>query len=166
MKKLSLIFLMAVSALFATDYKIPEHLYNYMRTTWNEDSTVLELGSGSATGHLVEHFRVYSIEDDIDFLNLYDADYIYAPLRKNWYDREAITRFAPEHYDFILVDGPRDFARRINLLENLDLFNTSVPIIINNVHEKPIYELMEKLSQKIGRPFKVYLENEKAFAVI
>jgi hypothetical protein len=45
-----------------------------------DGSTILELGSGWASGELSKHYRVYSVEHDEKWLDAFDTNYIYAPL--------------------------------------------------------------------------------------
>ena len=165
------------------DSNISEICYNFIREILPEGKTILELGSGWGTSALAKHYKMISIEHDDKWVGEYDSDYIYAPVQ--WYDNNWTTPDIPgndgwynvsmmkihlldKKYDMILVDGPPGYpnylgsGKRIGrggFYKHLDLFNTDVPIIIDDVKRKAERILMERVSKKLNRPYLV-LEDE------
>ena len=121
-------------------------------------STILELGSGKGTTRMVQNYTVYSIEHSKKWMNRYGSNYIYAPIKKGWYDIEAIKKGIPKHYDLLLVDGP---PRKVDgvkigrrpLGDHLDLFNTDVPIIVDDSDRGREMKLLKDIVEKLGRGF-------------
>jgi len=153
-------------------WSIQESCYNFITSILPEGSTILELGSGAGTGYLSQHYQMYSIENYPEWLNRYNSIYIFAPIKMynnewappdlpgeggkpqiGWYDVEAIKNGLPEKYDLILVDGPNGTFGRGGFLKHLDLFNTEVPIIFDDINREERH-LMIEVSKKIGRPYK------------
>ena len=89
-------------------FAISRELFEFIRQTLPDGSTILELGSGSGTGELCRHYRMYSIEQDKKWLNTYNSTYIHAPLKNRWYDVTILREKLPTipTYDCILIDGP------------------------------------------------------------
>ena len=132
---------------------------------WIEDnipkgSTVLELGSGKGTIRLVDSYTVYSIEHSKKWMNRYGSNYIYAPINDGWYDVEAIKKGIPDHYDVLLIDGPPRKIEGIGkvgrgkFFYNMDLFNTDVPIIVDDSDRGREMKLLDEMAEKLGRSYK------------
>lgn len=130
---------------------------------------ILEIGSGYGTRELIKHWKVYSVEDihDWAFKHACHDNYIYAPLVDDWYDLEVLKKQLPEKYDLILVDGPKGKEYRGGFIKNLDLFVTTVPIIIDDCQREVELDHLKTLSDIIGRPYEVFEErNNCKFGVI
>lgn len=94
---------------------IPAELFQWFCDNIPADSSILEFGSGHAsTKYMSRYWRMHSIEHNLEFVNLYPSDYIYAPITSGenpWYDMDIIQE-AFERRNFwkglaaILVDGP------------------------------------------------------------
>ena len=112
-------------------------------------STILELGSGASTGVLAKHYRMFSVEHNLEWVGRYDSTYIHAPLvggrgkchRGGWYDAEVLKREMPAEYNMLLVDGPP--ARipgmgvgpgRGAMLANIDIFRHDIPILLDDTN--------------------------------
>ena len=54
-------------------------------------------------------------------------------------------------YDLILVDGPGGWLGRSGFLKYLDVFNTDVSIIIDDIQRDQEFLLIKKLSEKLQR---------------
>jgi len=146
-----------------------------------DGKTVLELGSGEGTKFLLKHFTVYSVEHMTELIGKYKSNYIHAPIRKyddtylppdflgqrktsdgrlikhqlGWYDYRVLEKELPTNYDLLLIDGPTAKVGRAGFYKHLDLFNTSVPMVfddVNNVAEKM---LLENVSEKLGLDYKI-----------
>ena len=147
-------------------WSISKQLFDHICTILPEGSTILELGSGWASGEFSKHYTVYSIEHDRYWLGKYDTNYIYAPIKNRWYDSNVLKKSLPVHYDLILVDGPPELIGREGFYTFLNLFDTSAIIIFDDIHRKKDRDLMIAVAQKLERPYKVYGRPEKLYAVI
>jgi hypothetical protein len=130
-----------------------EFIINYLPS----NSNILELGSGEGTGILSQYFSMISIEHDENFINRHESKWIHAPIVNEWYDTEVVrSALSNLKYDLIIVDGPGGRAwqgktKRIGFFDNLGLFNTNVPILIDDTDREDGKELVEKLSSKLSK---------------
>lgn len=154
-------------------------------------SKVLEIGTGEGTRAFTEHFWVTSIDNDPKF-HVADSKLITVPLincramtlpnafwkhfaeATEWYDpdklREALVGV---EYDAIVIDGPSGSARRIAMWWYYErLFNTRVPVIVDDVHRRYDWAVAVKIAQvKRAQEFRVIVDYDKnggesMFAVI
>ena len=127
-------------------FNISGELLEWMKS--NLSGTLLELGSGEGTKELVKHFdKVYSVEDNKDYQNLYHDNYINIEQVGQWYNVNQLRRSLEGiKYDAILVDAPAGSARRLGFLHNLGLFNFSVPIIIDDTHRDKEAAMFRRLA--------------------
>lgn len=148
-------------------YMISEELYLYIRENLSEGSTILELGSGDGTKILSDHYKMFSIENNEKWLNKYDSTYIYAPIINGWFDVDVLKRDLPTEYDLILVDAPPAFTEeaRMGFYHNISLFNTSVPIIIDDTHRSGEKRLADNLSKHLGREYREIKSSQKSFCI-
>ena len=152
-------------------WAIPVDLFRYICTNLKPGSTILEFGSGSGTQELSKHYTMYSIEHEKYWLDKYDTNYIYAPIKNygnyRWYNIEAIIPALPKEYDLILVDGPTGTIGRYGFIHHLEWFNIEVPIIFDDIQRKPEKKLLTDMAKKLGRKFTVHrCPDGKAFGVI
>jgi hypothetical protein len=153
-------------------WAIDESCYKFIREILKDGSTILEFGSGFGTEHLCSHYTMYSIEHDKEWIGKYDSNYIYAPLKSyddtwkapdvsgensenqyGWYDPSYLIGKLPKKYDLILVDGPYSKVGRAGFLKHIDLFDSSVPIVFDDIHRKSEFELMVKVSEYLKRDY-------------
>lgn len=140
-------------------------LYEFIVFNLPKGSTIFELGSGYGTGLLSNDYIMYSVEHNIKFVNAYNSNYIFAPMKGYWYDRNVVDRHKPANYDLILVDGPigSDSKNRIGFFENIDLFDTSKMMIFDDTNREGEMILFKKvLGLFPDRKF----EHFKTFSVI
>jgi|TARA_R110000796_G_scaffold206988_3_gene323323 hypothetical protein len=146
-------------------------LYNEIKKILPEGKTILELGSGWGTSQLAKHYKMISIEDNVEWVNKYDSEYIYAPIKYydnkwtapniphniGWYDPYILqSHLKDKEYDMILLDGPAGWKGapgRAGFLKHLDLFNTNVPIIVDDVQREQEMILLEQISKTLNRPY-------------
>jgi len=137
-------------------WAINQSIVDWIESNLLFGSTILELGSGRGTEHLVSNFDVYSVEEDIKWVGYEPkSNYIHAPVLRqpiSWYDPAVLKSELPEFYDLILIDGPKN-GTRFNLLNWLHLFRTDVPILVDDIGRKKDGLLIYKLAQKLNRPF-------------
>lgn len=128
-------------------------------------SKIVELGSGNGTNILTKQYNVYSIEDDAKWIGYCkETNYIHAPLvetdyknqKIRWYDSEVISRNLPDDYDLILVDGPAGKHGRYGLLENLNIFKTDVPIVIDDTLRDHEAEIARQIAYMLNRPLYMF----------
>jgi len=138
---------------------ITEELFDWIVANVPQGSTMLELGAGHvSTKFLSQRYKLYSVEDKAEFLNIYPSTYIYAPIdtNKNWYYRKALEEDLPKEYDCILVDGPTGEGNRWGFLENLDLFRQDVPIIVDDTWRRAEKDLLLEVAKKTGKEYKLF----------
>ena len=143
------------------------------------DSTILELGSGIGTELLNIRYNMISIEEDKDFINKHPSTYIYAPLRRldknkssqigeahSWYDWEIIDRELngknPKTYDLILIDGPAHAGGRGGLYENLHLFDTTKPIVFDDIDREDDRMILELIVKKLDGDLQILSDKQTA----
>jgi hypothetical protein len=143
-----------------------------------ENKIILEFGSGAGSEILSKYHTVYSVEDNSNWVNEYNTNYIYAPLKLidelgiNWYDPDILIKNLPERYDLILVDGPVGGRGKISTREGfyhyIDMFELNDTVIIfDDVNRKNDYNHMLKVSEKFKRTFNIFDDDhKKKFGVI
>ena len=129
----------------------PESLREWIRANLDPGSTILELGSGAGTDHLAEQYQMWSVEHDPFFVGRYRSKYIHAKIKNGWYSKRTLEQELPRDYDLILVDGPPGSIGRAPFAENLDLFNTDVPIVFDDTHRRAEYYLTVAVGLAVGR---------------
>lgn len=151
---------------FSDVWSICSALYEHILEILPGGSTMVELGSGWGSGELSKHFTVWSVEHDEKWIGKYDTNYIHAPIIDGWYDVSTLKNQLPSSYDLLLVDGPPGKIGRGKFLEHLELFNTDITIIFDDVNRPAEHKLMEEVSKKLGREFYVRQCGNKKFGVI
>lgn len=155
-------------------WAIQESCFNFIREILPEGKTILELGSGHGTDALSKHFNMISIENQPEWVGKFNSKYLYVPIKqysqdymypdlpgenstyqKGWFNYNILQRELESiKYNLILIDGPNGAIGRGGFLKHLDLFNTDVPMIFDDINRKSEYELMVKVSQKLNKPYK------------
>ena len=105
------------------DWMISEELHKWILDNIKPGSTILELGSGDGTEILSKHYKMFSIENDLNWSGRFNSTYITAPLVNNWYDIDKVKSGLPKKYDLILVDGPVGNGResRMGFFHNINM---------------------------------------------
>ncbi len=145
-------------------WSIDKKLYDEMVKILPEGKTILEFGSGAGSVELRKRWKLYSIEDDKNYINNID-NYIHAPLVDDWYDAEIIKREMPD-YDLILVDGPYGGEKRTKMIEHLNLFKKDVPWILDDTNNKYVKQLLEAVSKYTQRSIQNFRGIIKSFAIV
>ncbi|MBI1858595.1 MAG: glycosyltransferase family 2 protein [Candidatus Melainabacteria bacterium] len=137
---------------------------------FKKGSVILELGSGKSTRELSKAFKLYSVEHNKKYLNLYNSDYIYAPIKNGWYDVEILKNELPANYDILLVDGPpgRNIFSpgRIKFVDNLELFFKDVIMIFDDVNRREENKLVHKINTKLKREAVIIKDGKKKACIL
>lgn len=141
-------------------------VFDYIREHVLQGSSILELGSGWVTGQLAQYYCMHSIEENEQWLYLYDSHYIYAPLCDGWYDIDVLQRELPKiTYDCIIVDGPFRKRYRRGLVDHLDLFDSRTMVIYDEVNFDVMRWVMEETARAWNHQYHVLDGDEKQFGV-
>lgn len=151
---------------FSHSWVISKKLFEHIREQLSDGSTILELGSGWGSGQLAKHYTVYSVEHDTKWLNQYETNYIHAPIKNRWYDTEVLKSQLPQSYDLLLIDGPPQSIGRSGFLKHLDLFDLSVPIIVDDVHRTTERTILNTLAKQLGRTPTIVSCGNKKFGIL
>ena len=151
---------------FDPEWAIAQSTFDYIRSILPDGKTILEIGSGWGTDFLAKHYKMYSIESNKDWVDKFQSNYIYAPIKMydsnykspdiidnfGWHDPDIIkAEIKNIKYDLILIDGPEGRIGRGGFYKHLDFFNTSVPMIFDDIGREAEMELLKKVSQKVKR---------------
>ncbi len=156
-------------------------LYKHLQKTLPEGKTILELGSGWGSSKLMEHWNLYSIETAEEWFKKFNPQSFLVPTRlvpksereshdpkgiKGWYDLEILKKALQGlEYDLILIDGPT--YGRWEFPYNLNLFDTSVPMVFDDVNRLEGQTVIKKVSLLVERSYKIYFERSRtSFGVI
>jgi hypothetical protein len=148
-----------------------EVFYDWIVNHLEKGKTILELGSGETTIKLCEDYTVHSIEHDAKFVGLAEkSNYIHAPIKQyksyRWYDVDEVKKVKNLQYDFILVDGPTGVIGREGFLHNIELFNTDVPILVDDTNRRDEMILANLLTKKLGKTQTAFGGPQKNFIVL
>jgi len=130
---------------------ISESMYRWITAHLPAGKHILELGSGDAsTRFLSSSYRMTSVEHNPAYVNKYRSRYIHAPIVNGWYDTAILETQLPRDYDLILVDGPVGSEPRAGFKNNLGLFKTNVPIIIDDTWRDVEKQMAVDIAAKYG----------------
>jgi len=162
----------------AAGISINENCVEYIKKILPKGSTILELGSGEGTTWLADAgYTMYSVENQPEWFDRYPNHTTYINCRNKmyddvytapniigddgakdggWYHPDDIFPNLPKSYDLILVDGPggRPWGRG-GFWKHIDKFNTDVPMIFDDISRIPDSEVMERVSEYVGRDYEV-----------
>lgn len=152
-----------------------------IRATIPSGSTILEMGSGAGTIQLSEHFKMYSVEHVPEWQNkfplcttyincrikMYDDEYTAPDISNNrgWYNPSDLEPNLPESYDLILIDGPGGYHGRAGFLKHIEMFNTNVPIVFDDINRKPDFDHMISVAAYLNKPYEI-LTTDDAVGII
>ncbi len=148
---------------------ISRELYGWIESYLPVDKTILELGSGWGTSKLMEKWNVWSIEHNEDWFKKYNPQsflvHMSAPKEDGWYEREALKKALDGlEYDLLLIDGP--WYGRQHFPEHLDLFDTRVPMVFDDVSREMGMKVIRTVSTMVGREYLIIGGGRSIFGVI
>lgn len=137
-------------------WSIDQAVFGWILSNFRVGSRILELGSGWATGELARYYKMTSVEEHDTWIGKQDSTYIHAHSLNGWYDRETLQRELPSvDYDLLLIDGPHQTHRK-GLMSNLDLFDWSKSVIVDDCQESEFMNMAKELSENhCKRPMQV-----------
>jgi len=158
----------------AAGISIDENCVEYIKKILPKGSTILELGSGEGTTWLADAgYTMYSIENQPEWFDyypnyttyincrtkMYDSEYTAPeniPEQKGWYHPDDLFPNLPKEYDLILIDGPGGSPYgRGGFYKHIDEFNTDVPMIFDDINRIADSEVMELVSNYVGRDYHI-----------
>ena len=157
-------------------WAIDDELYAHIRKILPAGSTILELGSGDGTGRLAEHYKMYSVEHDKQWMNKYNSTYLYTPLSwhkrvKNhkgdrWYNATILrSHLVGLKYDLLLVDGPPE--SRVGFVKYFDLFDKKAIMVFDDLQRDRDRKIVLSVATKMRLPYVMYgAGSKKLFGVI
>ena len=161
---------------------ISKNCFELIRSILPEGKTILEFGSGFGTTQLAKHYNMYSVENQIEWQNahlssttyincrskMYDNEYTAPnlPGNKGWYHPDDLFSQLTESYDLMLIDGPGGGKwGRAGFLKHIDRFNTSVPMVFDDINREPEMLLMKEVAKYVNRPYQI-LESDSGIGYI
>ena len=143
-------------------------LFKHIQEILPEGKTILELGSGWGSSKLMERWNLYSIENQKKWHGKFNPQSFLVPTthQLGWYDTVILKTVLQDlKYDLILIDGPW-FGREF-FPNNLDLFDTSVPMVFDDVNRELGQTVIKRVSETVGRPYEIYHANSRvSFGVV
>jgi len=127
-------------------------VFEFILKRFQNKNVVVELGAGlCSTEAFSKFYEVYSVEDNPNFINLFEnVNYILSPIKNYWYDREIVLDNLPKKIDLVFVDGPSGSGNRNGLLDNLDLFE-NCSFIFHDTYREPEKKLAIDVAKKLNR---------------
>jgi hypothetical protein len=137
-------------------------LFQFIIDEFKEGSTIVELGSGyCSTKAFSLYFNTYSIDENPDYLHIFNyVNYLHAPKRDGWYDRELVKEFLPEKYSLVFVDGPLGEGNRNGLISNIDIFDKDSSFIFHDTFRDPEKKLALEVARILNRDVIFYEKND------
>lgn len=147
-------------------WMLPKESIDWIFEKIPKGSTILELGSGYGTEILSKSYKIYSIEQNEDWLYKFDSNYIYAPIKDGFYSRDCLENI-PKNYDLLIIDGPtKSSGGRLGMIDNIDLFNLDCAILVDDVHREDELKLLVTISEIVKRDYIIIFCDNKKFGVI
>ena len=172
-----------MSDMIGKPWVMTDKTFGFITHILPDGKTVLELGSGYSTENLSKHYTMYSIEHNKKWIGKGNSTYIYASvieykdgeapdvpglekldhkIQIGWYDPEVVKNgLQGIKYDLIFIDGPTGRVGRAGFFKYIDLFNASVPIVIDDVVRIGEFILMKKIANYINQSYYVIPDSTK-----
>ena len=146
-------------AILPKNMAISNQVVEHIKENLPEGSTILEFGSGRGTEILSKTFNMLSVEEDLDWVDRYDSEYLHAEIKEDWYDIEKVNNFIKDKsYNLVLIDGPAhgDRNKIVELISNGKLkLNTNVSYLIDDVEREDGMKLLESIVKLLNREAEV-----------
>ncbi len=141
---------------------IEKCLFDFILKEFKEGSTIIELGAGyCSTKAFSNYYNTYSIDENIQYINLFpNVNYLHAPKKNDWYDRDLVKNFIPSEYSLVFVDGPSGEGNRNGLIKNIDLFKSNVSFIFHDTYRESEKNLAITIANNLNREVEFYTEGD------
>jgi hypothetical protein len=159
-------------------WRLSNEVLIWIVNNFNEDSIIIELGSGLGSKILSEKFQIWSIEHDKEWVGKYpNINYIYSPLKvldtQECYDFDSIQKDLPiDEADLLIIDGPPGIIGRSGVLKFMHLFDKIPTIIVDDIHRQEELMIANAIVDLTGGVLKGYECNgegslsKRKFAII
>lgn len=135
---------------------------DYVKSNYEPSTVLLEIGAGHrSTKAFAEYFdKMYSIEHNSQFCNIYHKNYIQIPLATDgWYDSQKFSEALKVDYSLIILDGPvggfdPPFIKRLDKIfrkgfcRHFDEIKRNVDIIVDDTcrdwYEKDVVKFLSE----------------------
>ena len=149
------------------NWAISNELFQWIKNNLPEGKTILEFGSGTGTIELTKYWKVYSVEQNKQWVGKAPlSNYIHAPLKNEWYDEEIVFNNIPKNYDLILIDGPAGSDFRGGIDKHFHKLKSDIPIILDDTHREKDKNHAIKLAKQLGKEWIELKGWQKNFIVI
>jgi len=141
---------------------IEKIVFDYICDLLPEGKHILELGSGYvSTFAFSTRYKVTSIEENEDYINtIENVKYIHAPIDESgWFDAQKVYDGLPMTYDLIFIDAPCGGGKRSGFLDNLALFDLTVPMIFHDTYRDTERLLCENVAKAL-RKKPIFFDNK------
>lgn len=145
------------------DWSITKECFDKIIEILPFGSTILEIGSGRSTGLLSKFYQMISLESNVDWINKFKSRYFHIPTKKMisekfgetiWLDKEKIQTVLKDlNYDLLIVDSGGD---RVGIYDNINLFNTNVPIIFDDTMNDDYLKCANLVAQKLNKTVETF----------
>jgi spore coat polysaccharide biosynthesis predicted glycosyltransferase SpsG len=145
------------------DWSITKECFDKIVEILPFKSTILEIGSGNSTRILSKFYNMISIESDMNWMNKYNSEYIYIPVKKfnsetfgetKWLDIDILkTSIQNKKYDLLIVDAGGD---RVGIYDNLNIFKTNIPIIFDDTMNEEYLKCANMVSNLLNKTCTTY----------
>jgi hypothetical protein len=140
------------------DWSITKECFDNIVNIIPFGKTILEIGSGNSTKILSLFYKMISIESNQQWMNKYNSDYKYIPLKEmnskefgltQWLDIDILKKSLIDiNYDLLIVDAGGD---RVGIYDNIELFNTNIPIIFDDTMNEKYLRCATLVSEKLNK---------------
>jgi hypothetical protein len=128
-----------------------------------DGSVVIELGDRIGLDSLEKKFRILTFDSNESNITSSNSDkHMHVPIVASrlggteWYDPELLASVLPEDYDLLFINGPEGRYGKFGLLENINLFNSEIPIILSDTIRENEAGIARELAYKLNRPLYVF----------
>lgn len=149
------------------NFAISQEMFQWIRENLEDGSTILEFGSGTGTVELTKYYTVYSVEQNLSWVNhAPDSNYIYAPIVNGWYNSEIVFGNIPKQYDLLLVDGPAGTGNREGIGHYWDRFDLDIPILMDDTHRIRELTFAQQTAEVLNKTLEIIPGHQKSFGLL
>ena len=166
-----------------SDFALSAEAREWIYKNIPEGSIICEYGSGAGSAILAERYKMYCVENDLEWVGKYSKiNYIYSKLKQHkavkgfdadvWYTPSDLEHLKELDVSLFIIDGPKGGhgygqSGRQGALKYFDLFKPGVPLLLDDVHRGAEKKLAIKLSARMKTPVTFHATwTDKHFAII